>query len=219
MAYEFLHWIGHASFYIEISGKNVYIDPFNIKGSMHEADTILITHPHFDHFDINSINKIATDDTYFAAPSEVVAQLKYKNKKIVKPNESYNLNGIEFKTVPAYNVVKERLQNHPKSKGWVGYIINADGISIYHAGDTDFIEEMNEISVDLALLPIGGTYTMDVDEAARASGAIKAKNFAPMHYKALLGESGSKKAEEAFRSKVRNPIIFKEVQEPSYSFR
>ncbi|MEM0094937.1 MAG: MBL fold metallo-hydrolase [Candidatus Micrarchaeaceae archaeon] len=218
MAYEFLHWIGHASFFMEIAGRSVYVDPFNIRKEMKKADIIFITHPHFDHFDIGSIKKIAKNETYFVAPSEVVEKLPYENRKMVAPNEKWNLLGIEFRTVPAYNIVRERLQNHPKAKGWVGYIINAGGPSIYHAGDTDFIEEMKGISVDLALLPIGGTYTMDVNEAAAAANAINAKNVVPMHYKALLGESGSKVAEEAFKRKVKNAIILKEIQEPSYSF-
>ncbi|MEM3416280.1 MAG: MBL fold metallo-hydrolase [Candidatus Micrarchaeaceae archaeon] len=218
MAYEFVHWIGHASFYLEIAGKNVYIDPFNVKKEIKRADIIFITHPHFDHFDIASIKKIAGSDTYFVAPNDVAEKLPYSNRKIVAPNESWSMLGIDFKTVPAYNVVKERLQNHPKAKGWVGYIINANGFSIYHAGDTDFIEEMKRINVDLALLPIGGTYTMDVNEAADAANSIKAKNVAPMHYKALLGQQGSRAAEEVFKDKVKNAFMFKEIQEPSYSF-
>ncbi|MEM3247454.1 MAG: MBL fold metallo-hydrolase, partial [Candidatus Micrarchaeaceae archaeon] len=79
MAYEFVHWIGHASFYLEIAGKNVYIDPFNVKKEMKRADIIFITHPHFDHFDIASIKKIAGSDTYFVAPNDVAEKLPYSN--------------------------------------------------------------------------------------------------------------------------------------------
>ncbi|MEM3791674.1 MAG: MBL fold metallo-hydrolase, partial [Candidatus Micrarchaeaceae archaeon] len=97
-------------------------------------------------------------------------------------------------------------------------IVEANGKKIYHAGDTDFIEEMKDIDADLALLPIGGTYTMDVEEAISAANAINASFFAPMHYKALLGKENSAKAEKEFKERVENSFVMNEEWEPFFSF-
>jgi len=217
MEFDFLKWIGHASFMIE-GEKRVYIDPFKLSKSFGDADIIFITHSHFDHLSIDDIKKVATKETIVVAPTEAKSKLASFNTFLAEPMKKYNLDGVEFETVNAYNVKEERLNFHPKQNNWLGYIINAGGKRIYHAGDTDFIDEMKSIKCDLALLPIGGTYTMSVEEAIEATKAIDAKYFAPMHYKALLGREGSKEAEDKFKKEVKNSILLKEVQEPSYSF-
>jgi L-ascorbate metabolism protein UlaG (beta-lactamase superfamily) len=94
-------------------------------------------------------------------------------------------------------------------------LINLNGLKIYHAGDTDFIEEMKNLSklnLDIAMLPIGGNYTMDYKEAARAANVICAKNTIPMHYKNLVGEK-YKEIEREFKKLVKNSkvIIYKEL--------
>jgi L-ascorbate metabolism protein UlaG (beta-lactamase superfamily) len=102
----------------------------------------------------------------------------------------------------------------------VGYIIDVGGMRIYHAGDTDYIPEMKGLKdIHAALLPVGGTYTMDVAEAIEAAKAIAPKFFVPMHYKNLLGKEGSRVAEEQIRKGVGSALIMKEVQEPTYAFR
>jgi len=220
MPFENVFWIGHASFYIKYKGATVFIDPFRVSDKIaksEKADLILITHAHFDHFSINDIKKVKKDSTLIITSTKTMDESK--NVKIAKPGFVYELGGIKIEAVPAYNIAKERLSFHPKSNEWVGYIISAEGLRIYHAGDTDFIPEMhNFANIDLALLPIGGTYTMDVEEASNAIKAIKPKFAAPMHYKNLLGKEGSKAAEEKFKNLVGNALIFKEVQEPTYSF-
>ncbi|MEM3827206.1 MAG: MBL fold metallo-hydrolase, partial [Candidatus Micrarchaeaceae archaeon] len=113
----------------------------------------------------------------------------------------------------------ERLSFHPKSNKWVGYVIEAEGERIYHAGDTDAIPEMKELhGIDYALLPVGGTYTMTAEEAVEATRYIKPRHVVPMHYKNLLGRDGAEKAEQILRSKLDNVVTLKEVQEPTYSF-
>ncbi|MGC8586946.1 MAG: MBL fold metallo-hydrolase [Candidatus Micrarchaeia archaeon] len=219
MAHETIKWIGHASFVFEAAGKTIFIDPFNINVDTGKADIIFITHSHFDHLDLNAIKKIAVADTHFVAPAESKSKIPYSNVMPVEPNKSYSVLGIDFETIPAYNIRKERLGFHPKSNGWVGYIIKAGAERIYHAGDTDFVEEMKSVNADTAMIPIGGTYTMDVEEAIEAANTLHSKRIIPMHYKALLGKDGSNLAEEAFRKSVRNAEIMKEVQEPSYSFK
>lgn len=215
MKLDFIKWIGHASFLLEIRGEKVYIDPFAIREQMPKADVIFITHAHFDHFNEEDIAKIATSGTKFVAPLDIAKQLKGRNVLAVEPGKSYEIDGIKFSTVPAYNTDKD---SHPKSKGWVGYIIDADGTKVYHAGDTDLIDEMNGIDVDVALLPIGGRYTMSLEQAIKATSVIKAKVFIPMHYRALLGKEGSSSAEEEFKRRVRNSMLLEQLQEPSYSF-
>jgi L-ascorbate metabolism protein UlaG (beta-lactamase superfamily) len=213
-----INWIGHASFLLRIDGKNVYIDPFNLTTVKERADIILITHPHFDHLDPNSIRRIADEDTHIFVPKDSVEKVPVGKVTGVEPNKKYSALGIGFNTVPAYNNVKERLQNHPRANGWVGYLVKMDGRTLYHAGDTDFIDEIKGLKTGVALLPMGGTYTMDVNQAAEAANSMDLDQASPMHYKQLLGEEGSSKAEEIFRKKVKKAVILKEMGEPKYSF-
>ncbi len=213
-----LEWISHASFLTATNGKNVYIDPFKIGNTSRKADVIFVTHPHFDHMDMQSIRGISTPDTVLVAPEKGIEQLGTRNVIRVKPFMDMEIAGIKFSTLPAYNTNPKRLANHPKQNGWVGYVIQTDNVSIYHAGDTDFIDEMKGLEVDIALLPIGGTYTMDIDEAIAAAHSMKAKTVVPMHYKALLGQEGAVHAEEKFAKEVKNSTIMKETQKPAFSF-
>jgi L-ascorbate metabolism protein UlaG (beta-lactamase superfamily) len=214
MELDFLKWIGHASFLIKVGNKNVYIDPFRLTTVKERADVILITHPHFDHMNTEDIAKIADSKTEIFVTEDSVDKIKVGKVKGTEPNREYSSSVIKFSTIPAYNVVKERLDKHPKKNNWVGYILEANNMKIYHAGDTDFIPEMEEINVDLALIPMSGTYTMDPDQAIEAANKIDAKAVAPMHYRAVLGLEKAKAAEEKFRKNVKNGIILKEVQEP-----
>jgi len=218
MDFGFVKWIGHASFVFKSFDKVIYIDPFRLGSGYETADYVFITHSHFDHLSTDDIGKISGKKTTVIAPVEAEQKLKNYNVITIEPGKKYNVEGIEFSTVPAYNIKKERLNYHPRTNNWVGYIIEIEGKKIYHAGDTDFVEEMKNIKCDLALLPIGGTYTMDVEEAIAASKYINSSYFAPMHYKALLGISNSKNAEKRFSSEVKGSMLFKELQEPFYSF-
>ncbi|MEA3485598.1 MAG: MBL fold metallo-hydrolase, partial [Candidatus Aerophobetes bacterium] len=169
-----IKWLGHASFKIT-DGKIIYIDPWNLK-KKGQANIILVTHPHYDHLSIADISKIQGKETVIITTADGAEKLK-GNIRRVKPGDSLTIKEIEIEVVPAYNIGKNF---HPKEKGWVGFIIKIGGKRIYHSGDTDFIPEMEKLKVDIALLPIGGTYTMNAEEAARAAKAISPEIAIPM---------------------------------------
>ncbi len=191
-------WLKHAGFKIKGS-KVLYIDPYDIPKELEKADIILVTHDHFDHMDVKSIKRLSKDDTVVVHPTGCIIE-GYESCE-VKTGESVNIKGVEIKAVPAYNI------NKPFHKeNCVGYIVSIDGVRIYHAGDTDRIPEMREIEVDIALLPIGGTYTMDLDEAVEAARDVKARYYIPMHFGAIPQTEANP---EEFRKKVENAVILK----------
>ena len=131
------------------------------------------------------MRKVITPKTTLIVPHGAISDLS--NRLIsVKPGETHAFGELTVRTVPAYNTKPDRLRYHPRENDWIGYIFEFGGKRIYHAGDTDFIPEMKGLSVDVALLPMGGTYTMDADECVLAANALAAKVVVPMHYKALL---------------------------------
>lgn len=176
-------WLGHASFKIEgEEGLTIYLDPWKIKAK-DEADLIFISHSHYDHLSPDDVNRIQGKATTILVPTDGVGKLRGE-VRAVKPGDSLSLKGINVRAVPAYNLNKPY---HPKENGWVGYFFEVETISIYHAGDTDFVPEMNDLKPSVALLPIGGTYTMDVENALAAVEAIKPRMIIPMHFGDIVG--------------------------------
>ena len=105
--------------------------------------------------------------------------------------DTVEVRGVQVRAVPAYNVDKFRSPGqpyHPREAGYVGYVVALDGVRYYHAGDTDAIPEMRDVHSDVALLPVGGTFTMTCDEACRACDMIDAQAAVPMHYADHRGE-------------------------------
>jgi L-ascorbate metabolism protein UlaG (beta-lactamase superfamily) len=175
-------WLGHASFEIKADEKTVYIDPY--EGDYKDkADLILVSHSHDDHCDLSKIKKIRKEGTVVVAPADCVSKTG-GNVKTLKPGEKVSVGGIMVEAVAAYNYKRFRSPGkpfHPKDFG-VGYLITIGNKTIYHAGDTDFIPEMRNLrNIHLALLPSGGTYTMDNPEAAEAALAFKPELVIPMH--------------------------------------
>lgn len=172
------------------SGKIIYFDPFKLDEKYSkDADFIFVTHPHFDHFSPEDIEIIKKNDTKIIAPKELDIKIKQlgfekENTILVVPNEKYDIEEIEFETIPAYNINKDY---HRKEYNWVGYIVTIDGKRVYVAGDTDNIEEARNIKCDIACVPVGGTYTMTYKEAAELIKVIKPEIAIPIHYKTIVG--------------------------------
>jgi L-ascorbate metabolism protein UlaG (beta-lactamase superfamily) len=209
-----IKWFGRAAFeFTDTNGNKIYYaDPFNLRpGKLEKADLIFITHAHPDHFSHPDIAKIIKDNTIIIAPPDVLSEIKVSDelKLPVEPNQNYEVKGFKFHTIPAYNTNPAKLQFHPKTNNWVGYIFELNGKSVYHAGDTDFIEEMKSLkhlNLDVAMLPIGGVYTMEVEEAAQAANAIAAKITVPMHYREL-NPYNYQKLEEDFKKLVTDSEV------------
>jgi L-ascorbate metabolism protein UlaG (beta-lactamase superfamily) len=175
-------WFGHASFEVKADDKIIYIDPY--EGDYKDkADIILISHSHLDHCDALKTKNILKDSTLIIAPADCASKIGEKVKSL-RPEEQVSVGNITIEAVEAYNYKRFRSPGtpfHPKGLG-VGYVVTIGDKKIYHAGDTDFIPEMRNLkNIYLALLPSGGTFTMDNTEAAEATTAIKPEFVIPMH--------------------------------------
>ena len=199
-------WYKQSAYKWRGQGMTVYIDPWGLrKGTDETADVIFITHAHSDHFEPSDIEKIRTAKTRFIAPRDVADKLK-GDVKAVKPGESLDVAGIKFETVPAYNIAPQRMQAHPKTNNWVGYIISLDGYRYYFSGDTDPVPEIEKIKTDVALVCIGGDpYVMNASEAAGLVKKMSPQLAVPNHYGYVVGveSDGEKFAREAAPVKVQ----------------
>lgn len=169
--------------------KVIYFDPFKIDEEYHDADVILITHDHYDHYAEEDIDKVKKEDTMIVAPKDLLSKItkkgfKQNNIVTVEPNQEYHIDDIKIETILAYNKLKPF---HPKRKGWVGYILQINGVRYYIAGDTDVTDENKNVKCDVAFVPVGGTYTMNAKQAADLINEIKPKIAVPIHYGSVVG--------------------------------
>ena len=184
-----LRYFGHASFELVFGDTVLFIDPYFASGGerllpsavqdvhwVKRCDIILATHEHFDHLDKEAVTEIV-ERTYASvvAPGPALRQLKIQEKlKVdVKVGDKFELKGVGIEVVKAV---------HPQSEYPVGYIVEKDGLRVYHAGDTYEFAGMADIRCDYALIPIGGTYTMDMIDAEKAAREIKCRTVIPMHF-------------------------------------
>lgn len=185
-------------------GKKIYIDPLDIPEERHDADYIFITHDHYDHMSMPDIMKVLDNKTVFVIPAPLEMRIRKStpvgSQICVVPGQTYETPDFSFETVVSYNISKPF---HPKASGWCGYVITIDGNRIYIAGDTDATAEAKAVKCDIALIPIGGKFTMDYREAAELINIIKPKAAIPTHYGSLVG---SKTDGEEFKKLVDNGI-------------
>jgi L-ascorbate metabolism protein UlaG (beta-lactamase superfamily) len=176
-----IHWVEQACFRIDVNPYTVYIDPNSVPDDV-KADLILITHPHGDHWSAAELDKIVKPNTILIAPAEIVYNGNIGQRIVLKPGEQVTAFGkIKIEAVPAYNV--DKVWFHPKEANWVGYLVTTNGVTIYHAGDTERIPEMKTFTTDIALLSLGQTYTFNsVNDAAEAAKDVHAKVAIPMHF-------------------------------------
>ena len=179
---------------------NIYFDPFKISSETHDASMIFITHSHYDHFDLDSINKVKNDKTIFIIPDDDNIKSKLDNYQVVYPNTKYNINNLVIETIPSYNLNKPF---HPKDNNWLGYLVTIDNETYYIMGDTDITPENKLVKCDYLFIPIGGTYTMDYIEAANLTNIIKPKIVFPIHYGSIVGD---KEDYNRFKDLVNNDI-------------
>ncbi len=182
-------FLGHSGFFIR-NGKRIAIDPYNIPDSFNEkADLILISHSHYDHCSIKDIEKLAEAGTVVVCTADAqskVMKIQGVELQVVEAGDKIDLDDIKIEAVPAYNVRKDY---HPKSEGWVGFVIKLGDVVLYHTGDSDFIPEMKNLTgygkhgnEFIALLPVSGKYVMNAEEAAEAASIISPDLAIPMHY-------------------------------------
>ena len=188
--------LGHAS--VKLTGKKViYFDPFQIYAKSGDADYIFITHDHYDHYDLKSIENVRKDNTKIVVPT---CLKDHENHLVVEPEKHYKIDNIEFDTIRSYNIGKDF---HPKDKNYVGYNICLEDEFFYIMGDTDRTPEALKVQTDYCFVPIGGTYTMNVMEAVDYVNDIHPKVAIPIHYGSI---TGSIRLADEFKEKVNKDI-------------
>lgn len=191
---------------IRFSGNTIiYTDPFKVKKTYLDANIILITHSHYDHFSEEDIQKVKKENTKIVITSDLYERtielgFKKENIFVVSPNQNIEIDKIKIKTIPAYNINKSF---HLKENNWVGYLIEINEIIYYIAGDTDITKENIKVKCDVAFVPVGGTYTMNGKEAAKLVNEIKPKIAVPVHYGCIVG---TKEDAIEFKKELRNDI-------------
>ena len=193
-------WLGHDGFKFKKDGVT-YVDPFKLGTKPEAADLVCVTHEHFDHLSVEDLKKVVTQKTTLvtiAACQEAVKALPLKALRLVRPGDRLEVDQVLVEVLPAYNTNKFRSPGnpfHPQADGKVGFILTLGGIRIYHAGDTDEIPEMARAKgVDIALLPVSGTYVMTAAEAVTACNTIRPTLAIPMHYGSIVGTAADAEA-------------------------
>ena len=216
MLVDGVEWLGHSGFRIKVGRARVYIDPYRVADAAPKADLILITHGHYDHFSPQDVERLSTPDTEVVAPAAVAERMGGRVRSIA-PGEELEFDSVRsvfVRALPAYNTSKRNSDGrvfHPREAGGVGFDLNVRGERLYHAGDTDVIPEMDQVhGVDLALLPVSGTYVMTAGEAAEAARRIQPRLAVPMHWGEHLGTRAD--AEEFLREAPVEAIIMDKAE-------
>ncbi|MDA0310499.1 MAG: MBL fold metallo-hydrolase [Gemmatimonadetes bacterium] len=170
-------WFRGSSLRIRRMGLEIHADPIHVTDNS-KADFVLLTHPHYDNFSEDDIERVRTSETIIIAPASMKHQLADADH-FMRPGDMLQIEGFDVLAVPAHNVDKKF---HTPEHGWLGYVFTIGDTTYYHAGDTDFLPAMFGIRCDVAFLPCGGHYTMGVEDAARAGEACGASTIVPIHW-------------------------------------
>ncbi len=183
-----LTYLGHSGFFAQMGSKSLLFDPWltpnpqRLVGPVatpsrfRKVDAIFVTHEHFDHCDPEAIAEIVGRTlAHVVGPQEALEKINVAErlKMPVRSGERFTFNGIDVTVTEA---------QHPKSLNPVGFVVECGGQRLYHAGDTYDFYGLTQIPADVGLLPIGGTYTMDVFAAITAMKRLRLKHVIPMHY-------------------------------------
>ena len=186
--YEEAQVLTHSS--IRIAGNQIiYFDPFHVEAETHDAD--IICHEHFDHYSPEDLAKVKNAATILVCPKTMKDSLNNSGiseefTELVTPGDELEINGVRIQAVPAYNIGK---QFHPQQNQWVGYLVTMNEVTYYIAGDTDINEDVKKVQCDVAMIPVGGTYTMTAEEAAELTEMIHPKAAVPTHYGSVAGKA------------------------------
>ncbi len=210
-----IKWLGHSAFEIDYT-KKIYTDPFQINVQKNDADIVLISHEHFDHFSPEDLRKVVNDESVMVLTPDCLSKLSryVKEGKVItiRPGNKLKLGEkIIVEAVPAYNINNFRAPGipfHPKENEWVGYIMTFDNIRIYFAGDTDFVPELRNLKVDVAIVPVSGIYVMAPNEAADFVNSTNPRFAIPMHYG--TNTIGTAEDAERFKKLSRPEVIILE---------
>ncbi len=190
---ERIEWLGHGSFRIQ-GLPLIYIDPWRLTKNVFHADIILVSHDHYDHCSPADVEKLRGPDT--TVLTNGMSQPHLGDVTVLRPWQVINVDQVSIKAVPAYN------GHHPKEFGGLGFVISMEKMDIYYAGDTDLIDEMSSIHADIAILPIGGRQTMDVNAAVEAVRRLRPQWVIPSHWGANL-EGGSAMDVRIFADRIQ----------------
>jgi L-ascorbate metabolism protein UlaG (beta-lactamase superfamily) len=214
MPYRFrgveIYRLGHDAFRVVGGSVVLYIDPYLVQVGEPKADVVLVTHEHFDHCDPPSIQRVAKPSTVVVAP-KVARQCVAKamqNVVEIAPGEVKTVGNVKMAAYPAYNINKYRdpargVVFHPRQDGRVAYLIELEGVKIFHAGDSDFVPEFREVKADVVLVPVSGVYVMTPSEAAEFVNTVEPRVAIPMHYGSIVA---SEKEAREFKRLVKPGI-------------
>jgi len=173
-----------------------------------------VSHDHGDHCALDKISQIVKPDTIILTSLSAAERVRGVGVEIMplEPGKTKECKGFKVLGVEAYNIHRFRSPGtpfHPRGTQ-VAFIVEAEGRRLYHAGDTDLLPFMEELgSIDVAMVPVGGTYTMDLLEAAYAVLRIKPNIILPMHRRQVKVEE-LKKLVEKSHAKL---VVLKEGEE------
>ncbi|MHA2357587.1 MAG: MBL fold metallo-hydrolase [Candidatus Heimdallarchaeaceae archaeon] len=180
--------LNNAGVMIEAKGLRIYVDPVDLftNYSDYPSDGILITHEHGDHYQGFYVNLLSNDDTVIAFPAIMTSAISSHDGIGVVPGDSFMVSSINVTCFYMYTFpVNGYDASHPREYNYTSYIIDIDGFTIFHAGDTKDLPEYTQLTgkIDVALLPMGpGCQTMVDMEIVDAINMINPDYYIPIHF-------------------------------------